>query len=116
MAIDFRIRDFFHPIGIYKLRRTLERTQWLPSEDLRAYQEHRLAVTINQAYSHVPYYRKLFNKLGLKPSDIRGMDDLKKLPLLTKDTVRTSGLSLIADNAERYHPISYRTSGTTGAP
>jgi len=116
MAIDFRIRDFFHPIGIYKLRRTLEHTQWLPAGDLSAYQEHRLAVIINQAYSHVPYYRKLFNKLGLRPSDIRSMDDLKKLPLLTKDTVRTSGLSLIADNAERYHPISYRTSGTTGAP
>jgi len=89
MAIDFRIRDFFHPIGIYKLRRTLEHTQWLPAGDLSAYQEHRLAVIINQAYSHVPYYRQLLNKLGLRPSDIRSMDDLKKLPLLTKDTVRT---------------------------
>ena len=71
MAIDFRIRDFFYPVGILKLKYMLERTQWLPPDELRAYQEKRLSVVIKQAYEHVPYYHRLFVSLKLLPSDIR---------------------------------------------
>ena len=116
MAIDFRIRDFFYPYDIYKLRQALEKTQWLPAEELQAYQEKRLALTINHAYRHVPYYRRLFEKTGLCPQDIKKAGDLKKLPLLSKDTIRKEGKKLVADNAGRYHPVSYKTSGTTGTP
>lgn len=116
MAIDFQTRDFFYPFGIYRLRRTFEQTQWLPPEELNLYQEKRLALNINHAYNHVPYYRRLFEKTGLRPQDIRKADDLKKLPLLSKDTLRGEGANLVADNADKYHPISYRTSGTTGTP
>lgn len=116
MAIDFRIRDFFYPYDIYQLRETFEQTQWLPVEELQAYQEKRLALTINHAYKHVPYYRRLFEKTGLRPQDIQKADDLKKLPLLSKDTIRKEGQKLVADNAKRYHPVSFKTSGTTGTP
>ncbi|MBN2845554.1 MAG: phenylacetate--CoA ligase family protein [Deltaproteobacteria bacterium] len=116
MAIDFRIRDFFYPYDIYKLRQTFEQTQWLPPEELQAYQEKRLTLTINHAYKHVPYYRRLFEKTGLRPQDIQKADDLKKLPLLSKDTIRKEGQKLVADNAKRYHPVSFKTSGTTGTP
>jgi phenylacetate-CoA ligase len=116
MAIDFQIRDFCYPLGLYQLRRRFERTQWLPPEELRTYQEQRIAVIINQAYNHVPYYRQLFKKLGLKPADIRSLGDLKKLPVLLKDTVRKESPDFVADNAARYHPTIYKTSGTSGAP
>lgn len=116
MAIDFRIKDFFYPIGIYKLRRTFERNQWLAPDALFAYQEKRLAVIINHAYNHVPYYHRLFKKLGLRPSDIKNRDDLKRLPILSKDIVRKERVNLIADNAKKYNPLVYKTSGTTGTP
>jgi phenylacetate-CoA ligase len=116
MAIDFRIRDFFYPVGILKLKYILERTQWLPPDELRAYQEKRLSFIIKQAYNHVPYYRCLFKGLKLRPSDIRRVDDLKKLPLLTKSTARDAGSDLHADNADKYHPVTYTTSGTAGSP
>jgi hypothetical protein len=105
MAIDFRIKDFFYPIGIYKLRRTFERNQWLAPDALFAYQEKRLAMIINHAYNHVPYYRRLFKKLGLRPSDIKNRDDLKRLPILSKDIVRKERVNLIADNAKKYNPL-----------
>jgi len=116
MAIDFRIRDFFYPVGIYRLNRTLERTQWFSRDELLAYQERHLAVVLDQAYNHVPYYRRLFKGLGLTPADIRCVDDLKKLPLLSKDTVCEGGTEFIADNAKRYRPVTYSTSGTSGVP
>ncbi len=116
MPINFKIHDFFYPLGIYRLRRLFERTQWFSPEKLRRYQEKRLKIIINHAYEHVPYYSNLFNRHRLKPSDISSIDDLTKLPLLTKDTVRNKGSDLIADNAARYHPIVYKTSGTSGTP
>ena len=116
MAIDFRIRDFFYPVEIYRLNRTLKKTQWLSRDELLVYQERRLAVILDQAYNHVPYYRRLFKGLGLTPADIRCVDDLKKLPILSKNTVRRGGADFIADNAKRYRPITYNTSGTSGVP
>ncbi len=116
MAIDFRIQDFFYPYGIYRLRQTFEQTQWLPPEEIHVYQEKRLTLNINHAYNHVPYYRRLFEKTGLRPQDIQKADDLNKLPLLSKDTLRKEGKNLVADNAEKYHPVSYKTSGTSGTP
>ena len=116
MAIDFRIRDFFHPVGIYRLRRTLEQTQWLSPDELQAYQMHRLKMVIEQAHKQVPYYQNLFKKLNLKPADIQGLADLKKLPLLSKAIVREESSNLMAANASRYKPIAYTTTGTTGTP
>ena len=116
MAIDFRIRDFFYPVGIYKLWKTLNRTQWLSQEELQSYQEKRLSLVIKQAYQHVPYYQALFHEKGLRPSDICHIDALKKLPLLSKDTLRQHNSSFIAENAASYNPVIYKTSGTTGTP
>jgi len=116
MAIDFRIRDFLYPAGLCRLRRTFERTQWLADGELRAYQEQRLALVVGHAYARIPYYRRLFQKLGLSPSDIGGINDLKKLPTLSKDGVREAGADLVAEDARRYHPVLYRTSGTSGMP
>ena len=116
MPIDFSIRDFCYPFSIYRLRQIFERTQWLSSSELATYQNQRLALIIRHACDHVPYYQHLFNELGLSPRDIQTVDDLKKLPVLSKSAVRESGTNLLADNASRYSPHTYTTSGTTGSP
>jgi len=116
MAIDFRIRDFCFPIAIWRLKRFLDRSQWQDPGILKEYQEARLQALIEHAYRNVPYYHRLFNSLRLKPSDIRKLEDLEKLPILTKDQVRTYSKELLAANAWRFFPRAYRTSGSTGTP
>ncbi len=116
MAIDFRVRDFSYPVGIYRLKRLLDKTQWFAKDELLAYQERRLTAVLEQAVKHVPYYRRLFKELGLTAADIRHVDDLKKLPILSKDTVCNAEKDFIADNAKRYRPVIYSTSGTSGVP
>jgi len=116
MAIDFRIRDFCYPIAIWRLKRFLDRSQWLDRHILTDYQEERLRTLVNHAYNNVPYYRNLFNSLRLRPSDIRKLEDLRKLPILTKSTVRAHFKELVATNAWRFFPRLYRTSGSTGPP
>lgn len=116
MSIDFRIRDFFHPRTIWQIHRALERTQWLPPEELQEYQESRLAAVLDQAVQHVPYYRELLKSLGLRRADIRTAEDLRRLPVLGKDAVQRRSEALVATDARRYSPTRYSTSGTSGKP
>lgn len=116
MAIDFRIRDFAYPLTIWSLRRTLERTQWMSPRELENHQLERLDLVLHHGYENVPYYRRLFDKHDFAPGDVRGIDDLRRLPILTKDQARRAGKSLHARNASRYLPKVHTTSGTTGMP
>lgn len=116
MAIDFRVRDFFHPVLIGQLWHEFERNQWLPSDELLRQQEKRLQRIIVHAYETVPYYRGVFDSAKLKPADIRTLDDLKKLPVLSKPAARAAGTDLHAKDHARLAPVEYHTSGTSGTP
>ncbi len=116
MSVNFRVQDFAYPREILRLRRFFEKSQWLPLDELTAYQEQRLRHTIRQAYHHVPYYRWLLDQRGLKPRDLRTIKDLSRLPLISKEEVRANRDTLVADNSRRFHPAVICTSGTTGQP
>lgn len=94
----------------------LERSQYLPAEEIRGIQLVRLNALLNHAYDNVPYYRRRFSEAGLKPSDIKTTDDLVKLPILTKEDVRANFRDLVAVNFPRVKMLPYSTSGSTGKP
>ena len=95
----------------------LKRSQWLAPKQLREIQERKLRELMHQAYYHVAYYRELFDHLGLTPGDIRKIEDLQKLPLLDKKTVRAHlYFDLLSDNHEKKKMLKITTSGSTGEP
>ena len=49
-------------------------------ETLREIQSQKLAAMAKRCYENVPFYRKKFDEIGLKPEDIKSIDDLSKLP------------------------------------
>ncbi len=53
-------------------------------EDMRKLQSEKLIGQVKHVYENVPYYRNLMDEKGVKPEDIQGIDDLYKLPFLTK--------------------------------
>lgn len=57
---------------------------YLPREQLRDLQSQRLRQVVDRAYEHVSLFRQRMHKEDLTPADIRGIDDLPKLPLLVK--------------------------------
>jgi phenylacetate-CoA ligase len=86
------------------------------SDEVQAWQDETLAGLVTHAYETVPYYRSLFERMRLKPSDIRGRDDLAKLPVLTKELIKQHFEDLIS---REYNPKKLahgHTSGTTGTP
>ncbi len=94
----------------------LNKTQWYNIQDLRKYQETRLRSLLQHAYANVPYYGRLFRQRGLTPDDIKTIEDLRKLPILTKDDVRNHFEELIAVNATDFKYGKSSTSGSTGRP
>ena len=56
--------------------------------ELEKIQSERLLRTIERVYHNVPYYRNQMQKLNLMPEDIKGIEDLNKLPFTTKDDLR----------------------------
>lgn len=60
----------------------------MPREALRALQEERLRASVRHAYDRVPLYRQRMDEAGLRPEDVRGLDDLSRLPFTTKTDLR----------------------------
>lgn len=83
-------------------------------EYLHAVESARLIKMVHNCYNNVPFYKKKFDELGLKPEDIKTIDDLSKLPFTNKQDLRDNyPYGLFAVPKERINRI-HASSGTTG--
>ena len=86
----------------------------MPAEQLRELQSERLIEQIKHVYANVPHYRRLMDEKGVTPDDIQSVDDLKKLPFISKADLREcypdGMLAVPKSECVRIHS----TSGTTG--
>jgi len=85
-------------------------------EDLEKLQEERLRKLVRYCYENSPFYRKRFKEVGLSPDDIKGLNDLSKIPFTTKDDMREAyPYGMLATSLENVLEI-HASSGTTGKP
>ncbi len=83
-------------------------------EQIREWQSERLKNQVKNVWDHVPMYRKRMEEAGLTPDDIQSVDDLHKLPFITKDDLRDEyPYGLLARPLNECVRIQ-STSGTTG--
>ncbi len=89
---------------------------FLPRENLRRIQSQRLAAVAKLAYENVPLHRERMDKLGVKPEDIKSVDDIYKLPFTEKSDLRdTYPYGLFAVEMKDIVRL-HASSGTTGKP
>jgi len=115
-------KHIFYPIvervahgSTFKCLETLQQSQWLAQQELKKLQEEQLRALISHAYENVPFYHKIFEERGLQPDIIRSIEDLDKVPILTRQHVRDNFNSLIARNCRRGMKLG-ATGGSTGEP
>lgn len=88
----------------------------MPRPQLQKLQGERLAKIVAYAYERQPYYRQKMDEAGVRPEDIRGLEDLPKLPFTTKQDLRDvypfGNFCIPIDDVVRVHA----SSGTTGKP
>ena len=85
-------------------------------DELIKLQEERLRKLVEYCYRNSPFYRRKFREAGVKPEDIKSIDDLRKLPFTTKDDMRSAyPYGMLATSIDRVLEI-HASSGTTGKP
>ncbi len=91
-----------------------EAKECMSRDEMRALQSARLVKTVDRVYHNVEYYRKKMQALGIEPGDIKGVEDLHKLPFTTKDDLRdTYPFGLFAVPQSQIVRV-HASSGTTG--
>ena len=88
----------------------------MPRKELEALQSKRLRAVVKNVYENNAFYKKKFNDLGITPDDIKGIEDIHKLPFTEKTDFRDNYpyglLSVPKSDIVRMHA----SSGTTGKP
>jgi len=91
----------------------LEKEQWLSIDELKKLQWIRLKNILDHAYHHTAFYKKRFDYAGIRPKDIQYPDDIKKIPIITREDLRQPD-QLIAKSCKKSDLFSSQTSGSSG--
>lgn len=93
-----------------------EKAETMPREELEQLQTERLRATVEHVYRNGDFYRRRFDEARISPSDIRSLDDLTKLPFLTKDDFRDAyPMQMLCVPREKVREM-HMSSGSTGTP
>src|SRR2546430_12501280 len=86
----------------------------MPRAKLRELQDEQLRHMISYVYEHIPFYQEMFDSTGIKPADIRSVEDLPRLPFTRKQDLKDHyPFGLLAVPREQTIRI-HASSGTTG--
>ncbi len=94
----------------------LKRDQWKDPWELRKNQFKKLKAVVKHAYNYVPHYHRAFSSVGVKPDDIKSFEDLRKLPLVSKQDIQKDYRNFVAKGVDILKLPSRNTSGSTGTP
>jgi phenylacetate-CoA ligase len=111
----YRLKRLRYNKHFYKRLLFLEESIKWSTEEIEQYQNEQLQKIVYHAYKTVSYYTKLFDKLNLKPRDIQTKQDLRKLPILTKQDVLKDPNSFLSTSPGD-KVVYVQTSGSSGTP
>lgn len=93
-----------------------KRIKKMSPEEIQSYKNKAFRKMISYAYT-VPVYHMKYKKSGIHPSDIRTINDIKKLPFISKDELKQNfGKNILPINYNQANAHAYCTGGTTGKP
>jgi phenylacetate-CoA ligase len=101
--------------NIFKYYKEIQHVPFLSFDEIKAIQVEKLRRTLNNAYHNIPFYRRLYDDYGIVIDKLDLPGDIKALPVLSKDFVRTNYTDFITPNIQKR--ISKElTSGSSGNP
>jgi phenylacetate-CoA ligase len=99
----------------YDLASLLRHTHW-SREQLLDYQNMKVQEIVRYAFDNVPFYHEKFLQAGVKPTDVKTVDDLKKLPILRREELQKAADKVISNEFDSRRLKHVSTSGSTGQP
>ena len=99
------------------LRNSFERLFWTKKE-MDEFKLNKIKAIINYAYENVPFYKNLYDNYGINPKNINNLNDVIKLPILTKDMLKKAILekTIFSKEKRKWKIATTHTTGSTGMP
>jgi phenylacetate-CoA ligase len=94
--------------------RLLRQTQWLTPEQTLAAANSKLTAMVCHAAATSPFYKNRFAEAGIDPTRVTCIEDLKNLPLLTKDDIRAHTDEILSSSFAKNDLVPAKTGGSTG--
>lgn len=112
--LHWEARSRTEGFGLTAALRFLEESERWERARLDELRDQKLVHLVGQAYARSPHYRRMMDEHGVRPADVRGLADLPKLPILTRDALRAHADAL---RLQGDFPVETgATGGTTGIP
>lgn len=109
-------RDMIAGTNITATLKLLRESQRWNMERMNSYRLAKLRKLIAHAKQHVPYYRRLFAEIDFSHEDVKSLDDIKNIPILTKEAARAAGETLVSETINPRRVRKGKTGGSTGSP
>lgn len=101
-------QKFFNYFNLYT------KSEWLSEEEINSLKEKKLREVLKHSLETVPYYKNEWQKIEIDTNSSNIIEELTKLPILTKDDIRKKASDLLSSNVDRKQLLAIHTSGTTG--
>jgi phenylacetate-CoA ligase len=122
-AAALLIRHALFPAWVRKNRsarlsylRELEKSQFYTEDAIRDLQWAQLKDLLAHAFERCPFYRRKFSAAGLRPGDIKSLDDVAMIPTTSKREVQEHRLEFVAEGFRPRELVEDMTGGSTGSP
>jgi len=113
-SVFFPLHEQLKKHDSVSIRRRMEVSQWWPAERLKALQVERLRTFLQNIGQNVPFYRQLFADLSFDPATVVNLDDLHRLPFLTKAVIKANTEAMKHAHAQGL--ARFNTGGSSGEP
>ena len=111
-----KVLDFLSDSSIFKWNKFLKESKSYSSDDIKQYQELRLNDLVLHAFNTSSFYKDQFDNCKLDIKDKISLEELCKLPILTRESVRNNYDSIQSNKLGSYKHLRRTTGGTTGTP
>jgi phenylacetate-CoA ligase len=114
------MNPFYNPLFLLKMAKSylsdIDRIWRIDLEELKRFQDKAFRKIVNYAYK-VPLYNEIYKASGIHPNDIKGINDIEKLPFITKNDLRENFPDkIIPKDFDKNYGQCVSTSGSTGKP
>ncbi|MBN1294579.1 MAG: phenylacetate--CoA ligase family protein [Candidatus Latescibacteria bacterium] len=99
-----------------KTTNLIKKTEYLSKEELQLLQFNKVKNRLIHAYKNVPYYSDSFRKINFDPNEMHSLDELQRIPFLSKEEYRSNIDKFISKNMPKRLLLKRYTGGTTGEP
>lgn len=116
LKILFPMADKVAGTKVMKWYKFIQKMNLKSAPEITNWQNRELKKLVEHCYNNTKYYRRVFDELGIKPSDIKTEDDLKKLPIINKEIANRYFDEIVPRNINEIPFRLSKTGGTTGEP